>query len=249
MIVPITIAVLLVQSPQTQKTALAEAQAQVNQGDFAGAAISYQTAIKAGASNADMYYNLGTAALKSGANGVAVYALERAHRLSPGDGDISYNLARALERVQGPLASSATQPRSDAFLLKMTLRQGQWSSLGLLLAALLASLVFVALRARLSRRPVVFAQVCLVLLWLVGCAMVATTAWRWQIADRGDAVIVSEQAINAHEAPGETAPVVFALHPGHPVQVVAQSSDYNRVRLSNGLEGWVKSGVIVRVEN
>ncbi|MBN2362128.1 MAG: hypothetical protein JXR83_21935 [Deltaproteobacteria bacterium] len=226
--------------------ALGEAEALVGRGDFVGASRAYRTALDAGARNAGVLYGLGTAALKSGDVGTAVWALERASRLAPGDEDVRFNLERALERVAGELGGAARLPRPGAPLLLLTLRRWQWLTLGLLALALVSALVAVARpRWRRARRGLVLATTAA---WAAALASAIGGYGRWRLAERGDAVIVHPAAVSAREAPGPRAAVAFALEPGHRIRAIAQRDGHLRLRLNNGLEGWVESGAVAMVE-
>lgn len=242
----VTVAAPLRADAPSAAAALGEAEALVNRGDFAGAARAYRTALDSGADNAGVLYGLGTAALKSGDVGSAVWALERAARLAPGDDDVAFNLERGLERVAGDLGAAARLPRPFEKVLLLTQRGWQGLALGLaLLGLLLAIAVALRPRWRWLRRT---AGLTLAVVWAL--ALLAAAGWygRWRVAERGDAVLVASAAVSAREATGPRAPVAFVLEPGHRIRAIERRADHVRVRLNNGLEGWVERAAVAPVE-
>jgi len=245
------LALLAVASPlradaPSAAAALTEAEALVGRGDFGGAARAYRTALDAGADNAGVLYGLGTAALKSSDIGTAVWALERAVRLAPGDGDVVFNLERGLERVAGDLGAAARLSRPAERLVLLTQRGWQGLALGLaLLGLLLATAVALRPHWRWLRRT---AGSALVVIWALAAAAAAGWYGRWHVAERGDSVVVASAAVSAREAPAARAPVAFVLEPGHRIRAIERRADHLRVRLNNGLEGWVERGAVALVE-
>lgn len=234
------------QSAATAATAAAEAEALVKAGDFAGATEAYRSALEAGAVNADLLYNLGTAALKAGDVGSAVLHLERAHRLAPGDEDVTFNLTRALEHVGGPLGPTARQARQGQLLLRLPLSTWQlWTLIGFA-CALVLTLVRTLLRWHSTARTLVSAAAAAV--WLLALGLGIGTWARFGIAARGDAVVVGGAATTVYEAPDHDAPAAFVLEPGHPVRIVTGQAHFARIRLVNGLEGWIDRTRVVEVE-
>ncbi len=224
-----------------------QAEAQVARGEFGAAAETYRAAVEAGTDSADLFYNAGTAALKAGDLGQASLWLERAWRRAPDDPDIVFNLARARERVGGALGSAARLPRPGAWLLRWPTRHWQIVGLSLLTLALLLT----ALRALLGNGQALLRAL------LLGCSLPLLVAgllagWaaggRAELAGRGDAVLLGQGEVAAREAPAATAPAVFPVHPGQPLQIVERRSDFVRAQLLNGLEGWLPATRVAEVE-
>lgn len=228
-------------------SAVAEAEVLVKRGDFAAAAQAYQRAIDVGGVCASLYYNHGTAALKSDQLGPAVLSLERGLRLSPGDPDLRYNHQRALEQITGPLAPAALLPRPQAKLLRLPLRH--WQSLALSAWALaLGLLIWRLLRLVLGRRP----SARWTLVWPLAVALLAVVlslvAWqRAEIEHRGDAVMIASTPQPAHEADSAEAPVAFTVQPGMPLHIVQRQGAWLRVELLNGLQAWLPSATVSEI--
>jgi len=86
------------------------------------------------------------------------------------------------------------------------------------------------------------------LVWLIAALAAGGAAARWHVAQRGDGVLVGAGPCAALEAPDRAAPEAFALAPGHRIQVIERSAGFARVRLTNGLEGWVEQERVAPLE-
>ncbi|MFH1809205.1 MAG: SH3 domain-containing protein [Pseudomonadota bacterium] len=227
-------------------SALAEARDAVQRGDFAAAEGAYQRAIAVGGASADLLYNQGTAALKAGHIGEASLALERGQRLAPADEDIAFNLARVHERIGGPLASAAVLPRPGASVLQETTSTWQRRAI----VALGVMLLLLAGRAASVTRWVLARRLLLATALACGAAgmgLGVVALQRAELDARGDAVLVAPASQAAREAPASDAPAVFTIEPGMPLQIVDRYQGFARIRLLNGLEGWVVASTTVQL--
>src|SRR6187401_894746 len=69
---------------------------------FAEAAAAYQGIVDSGLGSPALYFNLGNALFKSGQNGRAIVAYQRAAQITPRDPDVRANLQFARNQVEGP---------------------------------------------------------------------------------------------------------------------------------------------------
>ena len=231
---------------QSYDSAVREAETLVKKGDFSRAAQAYQQAIASGARCASMYYNHGTAALKSGQIGPAVLSFERGLRLDPDDEDLQYNLQQALQQISGPLAAAALLPRPQAWMLRWSLHT--WQSLTI--ALWFMAVLFIVLRLIFMRRfNWLRGAGLLISLLLFAAALLASVLSldRQAIQSRGDAVMIAATAQAAREADADKAPVAFTLQPGQPLQIIERRGDWLRVELLNGLQAWLPQSSIAEI--
>lgn len=230
----LALSLLLLASPQD---ALKEAGERYARGDAAGAADAYETAVKQGADNAEVYFNLGTAALRAGDVGRAVWALMEARARSPWDEDVHFNLALARKENQDTLVGNEDPAWLEAMLLVPRVPLG-WFSLGLfvLCCVLLTIRGVVGPRERLRRWTGRLVWVT-VLMGLLTVVVEAT-------AGAPTAVVVAKEAV-ARNTGRKDAPEAFRVHAGLPVRPMDAPRDgLVRIRLSNGLEGFVEETAI-----
>ena len=220
-------------------------------GDYRAAVLSYEQVAALGLSSEDLYYNLGNAYYKEGALGPAIYNYERALDVDPssaGADDVRYNLDAAREAVKrrsedrligaevAPFWVRVVSPYSTSFL--------SWMFLGLYvgLFALLLTLRFVGpgfLR---------------VSLWVVFAFWIAVTgvsggllAGRVYLATRVERAVVLPDALAVHEGPDANYQTTFTVHAGLLVRIIEHDQDWVRIRLQNGLEGWVQAASVGRL--
>lgn len=203
-------------------------------GDFAAAAHAYQELLADGWESPALHVNLGNAQFRMGRRGFAAASYSRALKLDPGDADARANLdlVRSLnvDQVVGaearPLVVRALERVPDgwaiaAFALAWVVLWGGLAGRrftpagvrrGLAAAAFLAAILAVGTGAVLAGKAVA----------------------------RGTptAVIVASRAAVREDAEAALRPT-FELHEGTEVRVLEVRAGFVRVRLGNGLEGWV----------
>ena len=217
-------------------------------GDYRDAVLAYEQVAALGVVSDDLYYNLGNAYYKEGALGQAIYNYERALEIDPsgaGSDDARYNLDAAREAVKRksgdrlvgaeavPFWIRTVQPYSTSTL--------SWTFLVLytLLFALLVTLRFVTpgfLRASLWA---------LFAFWILGTLYAgALLGGRLYLTTRVERAIVLSDTLAVHEGPDANYQTTFTVHAGLLVRVTEHDQDWARVRLQNGLEGWVQVSAI-----
>ena len=220
-------------------------------GDYRAAVLSYEQVAALGVSSEDLYYNLGNAYYKEGALGPAIYNYERALDVDPssaGADDVRFNLDAAREAVKrrsedrlvgaevAPYWVRVVSPYSTSFLA--------WTFLCLYvgLFALLLALRFLGpgfLRVSLW---VVFA------FWIAGTLVSGgLLAGRVYLATRVERAVVLLDALAVHEGPDANYQTTFTVHAGLLVRITEHDQDWARIRLQNGLEGWVQVSSVGRL--
>lgn len=232
-------------APAGADPVFAEANAAFLSGDFARATALYQALLSEGTASPELETNLAAALQRQGKRGAAVLHLERALRLDPSDDDARADLAElrkgnvdrlegdadsgggeALLRVLGPLPA---RPAALAFLVLWTLAWAAWG-LRLWAQALLRKVPLGPIAAAL------FSAAALAGLVAAGGAEGERLALR-------RAVVVAPSAA-AREGPDARAASPFEVHEGTSVRVDDRQSGFARIRLGNGLSGWVEQAAI-----
>jgi len=217
-------------------------------GDYKDAVLAYEQVAALGVVSEDLYYNLGNAYYKQGALGSAIYNYERAlevKRSGPGADDARYNLEAAREvvrrRSEDRLVGAEAVPFWMRVIAPFSTGTLTWLFLSLYFAlfALLITLRFVSpgfLRVSLW-----------VLLGFLGLGTATATTLlgaRLYLVTRVERAIVLPDALAVHEGPDANYQTTFTVHAGLHVRITEHDQDWVRVRLQNGLEGWVEAKAI-----
>jgi hypothetical protein len=213
-----------------------EAESLAKKKETAAAADVYRELLKDGVDSAGLRYNLGTLALDEGKVGEAVLHLRAAHRLAPGDADVSHNLSVALEARTDRLAGDPVVEPLHALgsTLSPVVARVAFAGPLALLGLLLAALGFVEGRARRAVGLVAGATAALAVLG--GGLFIA----RKSLEGTREAVVLVDET-NALKSPEADAASSFVAHAGLSGDVMEESGDFVRVRFENGLEAWLAS--------
>jgi tetratricopeptide (TPR) repeat protein len=202
---------------------------------------AYEQVAALGVVSPDLFYNLGNAYLKASQLGPAIYNYERALDLDPSQDDVRFNLgvAREAARKKGEdrLAGVESQPFWMRLAGQVTVNWASWLFLGLYVAlfALLIALHFVQPGFLRVGMWAGFA-----FLGIAAGLAGALLGARLYLADRVEQAIVLPDVVQVKEGPDPNYQSVFGVHAGLRVRITEKEQDWVRVRLANGLEGWVR---------
>jgi tetratricopeptide (TPR) repeat protein len=214
-------------------------------GDFRGAVTAYEQLDRQGLRSAHLSYNLGNAYFRQGQLGPAIWAWERALALDPDADDARYNLERARKivarRVQDKIEGADRDPSWIRLVTELSLSTETW-----LFAALYVSF-FVALGLRVrARRAAQVSGTEPTPLWGALAAILGVTAALaaallvGRVAlDRTPFAVVLPDQLAVKEGADSNYRTTFEVHAGLRVRVLEREQGWARVRLANGLEGWV----------
>jgi tetratricopeptide (TPR) repeat protein len=210
-------------------------------GRYQEAVDAYEQVAALGVISEDLFFNLGNAYLKAGQLGPAIYNYERALELDPAQDDVHFNLqvAREAARKKGEdrLAGAESTPFWMRVAGQVTVNWASWLFLCLYvgLFALLIALHFVQpgfLRVSLVAG--------LAFLGLATAAAGTLLGARLYLAERVEQAIVLPDVVQVKEGPDPNYQSSFGVHAGLRVQMTEREQDWVRIRLANGLEGWVR---------
>lgn len=209
-------------------------------GDYAGAAAAYQELLHQGAVSADLYFNLGDAYFRKGVLGPAIWAFEKAAALDPGSEDARYNLAEARKVAARQAHDRIEGEDRDPLWIRAVTALGPSAETWLFVAVYLGffALLFVRARARDDLRPALGAGAA-----VLGAAALLAGALLLGRArlDRLPFGVVLPDAVAVKDGADDNYRTAFDVHAGLRVRLVEHDQDWVRVRLGNGLEGWVRS--------
>ena len=228
----------------TNGAQMAEANRLYESGEFPEATARLQALADAGVRDGRLYYNLGTAYLKTGDLGRAVLNFRRAQNLLPRDDDVAANLrlARAMTLDHIEIGGRET-------VASVARRIFEWSTLNeaaytaLLLWILVSALATGAMLSSRNLRRVLFvlAAIAGVLCLLV----VLSIGIRWLDDSRQPPAVIVANEVSLHSGPGHDYLTEFSLHAGADVRIIERREKWVRVAIPGGLQGWAPDDAVI----
>ena len=237
-----SIALLLMLLPMAANAATkAEADSAYVNSNYQEAIKVYESLLKQGES-AELYYNLGNAYYRTENITRAVLNYERALLLSPGDGDIRFNLQIARSKTIDKIV-----PESEMFFvtwyrsLVNIMSVDGWGRMALVSLALVIVLFLVYLfSARVWVQKVGFFGGGILLVVFVFSNFFAWQQ-RQQLLNREGAIVVAP-SVTVKSTPAQNGTDLFILHEGTKVVITDGSmKSWREIRLADGKKGWIES--------
>lgn len=212
-------------------------------GDTLGAVAAYEELESQGVVSPDLFFNLGDAYFRKGALGPAIWAFERAAALDPGDEDARYNLDQARKLVARRAHDRIEGEDRDPLWIRAVTALGPsvetWAFVGVYLGFFL--LLFMRRSVHGDLRPALGAGAA-----VLGAAALlfgALLFGRLRL-ERLPFGVVLPDVVAVKEGADPNYRTGFEIHAGLRVRLVERDQDWLRVRLGNGLEGWVHADAI-----
>ena len=210
-------------------------------GRYQEAVDAYEQVAALGVSSVDLFYNLGNSYLKAAQLGPAIFNYERALELDPSADDVRFNLAvardAARKKGEDRLAGAEAQPFWMRLAGQVTLNWSSWLFLGLYVALFLLLTVLHFVQPGFLRVGMWSGFAFLGIATALAGALLGA---RLYLADRVEQAIVLPDVVQVKEGPDPNYQSVFGVHAGLRVRVTEKEQDWVRIRLANGLEGWVR---------
>jgi hypothetical protein len=211
-------------------------------GRHAEARERYEQLVQKGHQDPALYYNLGNACFRLNLLGRAIWAYERALRLDPEHPEVRHNLALARDTVQSRVKDKVVGARRPSLAARLVgaVPVSTASVLFLILWwAFFGGLVALVLLPRGVLRAILIVGVVLAGL---ASAVLGTIYHQGVRLESGvQEAIVLEDTVPVREGPRGVAVKTFEVHAGLRVEVAAREDSWLKIRLPNGLEGWVPS--------
>jgi tetratricopeptide (TPR) repeat protein len=208
--------------------------------DFDNAIKTYEALIKEGYVSKEVYYNLGNSYYKTGNVSHALLNYERAHKLSPDDEDINFNIKIASLKVVDKM-DAVPEIFYKRWLKSIALQftTETWTIIflaGIWLMFIFLAVYVVASSASLKKSGFIFAIIFLAL--NIGVFALAQKSYSMMYVDQ-QAIIMSS-SVYVKSSPDEKGSDQFILHEGTKVDVLDEFADWKKIRIANGSIGWIK---------
>ena len=211
-----------------------------NTADYENAIILYEQTLKMGKHSADVYYNLGNANYRLNKVAESVYYFEKAMLMRPNDKDIITNSTFAnnmtIDAIEKIPVSQIDQIRNSII---ETFSFDIWTFFTVILLWIftilfLAYLFFI--RARL-KRIFFFSSLSILLLFILSFSI--TYSIDQNEKNKKFAILFSKQT-DIWSEPNQQAERLFVLHEGTKMQLLDSLEEWQKIRIANGSEGWIK---------
>ena len=229
---------------QETETTFENANSAYNAGQFEKAVMLYKEILESGRHSVELYFNLANSYYRLNQVGESIFYFEKAKQLRPKDEDINVNGAfaqnMAIDAVEVLPKSQVTQLQEKTTDL---FSQDGWAYFIILLAWLLVLFWGLYLRNKVPLIKKTFFVFTLVLgMLLIGSLSIAVI----KSANNADTTygILFDEKIDVWAEPNSRAEVLFLLHEGTKVQMLDQLQEWQKIRIANGSEGWIKNAKV-----
>lgn len=209
-------------------------------GNYLQASKDYSDLLKVGES-VELYYNLGNCYYRLGNITKSIIAYEKAHRLSPSDRDVNFNLEFVREKTIDKIERQEKNFFSAGYMMLQNLMDmDAWARLSIVafFACLGMAMLFLLGRDEWMRKLGFYVALLSVFVF------VFSTLFAWQQKhnfDARDRAVVVAPSASVKLTPSDSSADAVVVHEGTAVQIVDRTmSDWYSVKLDDGKEGWLK---------
>lgn len=241
-IISLSIVVLfipLIMLADSAKTLFEIANDHYNKGEYEQSIALYDSLISNNLESADLYYNMGNAWYKLEEMPKAIFYFEKAKKIDPNNADIAYNLELANTKIADRIEIV------PEFFLKTwwktmldTFNEAQWMlvNIGMFLVFLLFTIYFfISKKAAIKKFSFTLA-----LLFLLLSLVSGLIGYRsYKIKTNHNTAIIFTPTVNIKSAPDDNSSTIFILHQGTKVTLMEETTQWQKVKIANGSEGWL----------
>ena len=213
-------------------------------GNYLQASKDYSDLLKVGES-VELYYNLGNCYYRLGNITKSIIAYEKAHRLSPSDRDVTFNLEFVREKTIDKIERQEKNFFSAGYtMLQNLMDMDAWARLSIVafFACLGMAMLFLLGRDEWMRKLGFYVALLSVFVF------VFSTLFAWQQKhnfDARDRAVVVAPSASVKLTPSDSSADAVVVHEGTAVQIVDRTmSDWYSVKLDDGKEGWLKRNTL-----
>ena len=213
-------------------------------GNYLQASKDYSDLLKVGES-VELYYNLGNCYYRLGNITKSIIAYEKAHRLSPSDRDVTFNLEFVREKTIDKIERQEKNFFSAGYtMLQNLMDMDAWARLSIVafFACLGMAMLFLLGRDEWMRKLGFYVALLSVFVF------VFSTLFAWQQKhnfDARDRAVVVAPSASVKQTPSDSSADAVVVHEGTAVQIVDRTmSDWYSVKLDDGKEGWLKRNTL-----
>ncbi len=215
-----------------------------NAGQFENAVLLYKEILASGEHSAALYYNMANCYYRLNNVAESIFFYEKAKQLNPQDDDININSAfaqnMAIDAVEVLPKSQISKFQQG--LVGLFSQQG-WAIFSVLLAWLLAIFWGFYSKNKIPLAKRIYFVITIVSgLFLISSISIAVIKSK-NTAETTYGILFNKK-IEVWAEPNSRAEVLFLLHEGTKVQMLDALQEWQKIRIANGSEGWIKEGEV-----
>jgi len=208
---------------------------------------AYNQLLKSDEVSANVYFNLGNAYYKDGDIASALLYFEKAHKLSPGDDDINFNIrfanARTTDKIDEAPEFFLSKWWRGVVLAIAADTLGVIAVIFFLIGSGLLILYFFSISGSVKKASFFSALIS----FFLGIVAIFIGGSQVSYFNGNKQGIVFTSSVNVKGSPADQATTVFVLHDGTKVNVLGNANGWLRIKLANGNEGWLKPSDIKEI--
>ncbi|MBE9667287.1 hypothetical protein IRJ18_13025 [Mucilaginibacter boryungensis] len=215
--------------------------------NYKGALAAYQQVLSSGYQSAALYFNMGNASFKTDDIPSAIWYYEKAHKLSPGDDDINFNIRfanlKTADRIDEAPEFFLTKWWHN-FILMFSLSTLSVLSIAFILLGFLLLTGYLFTSSVTLKKASFYTSMGLFVLGLITILMGNRQAAYF---DSHKQAIIFSGSVTVKSTPATAAKTLFLLHAGTKVDVMETNAGHVKIKLANGSEGWISAGDVKEI--
>lgn len=209
-----------------------------NDGQYELAIEAYDSLLSINVESANIYYNLGNSYFKNSDIPHAILYFEKAKKLEPNNDDIIYNLELANTRIADKIETVPEFFLKTAYLkVRNTFNEKQWTIINVVFFLIFLVLIIIFFTTNNKRK--LWFSLSIVFLSITFISGFIGFDSNKEIRTHNSAIIFTP-TIDIKSAPDQKSNTIFILHQGTKVFLLERSFKWQKVRIANGSEGWLK---------
>ena len=220
-----------------------------NEGAYQKAISFYEQTLKMGQHSAALYYNLGNAYYRLNKVAESIYYFEKAKQLDSQDEDIKINSAFAqnmtIDAIENLPESQIAQLQKWIFeIFSFSI----WSYLTVAFLWIFAGLFigYLFFKSVSLKRNFFFSAIGIFFLF-IGSFFITFSIDK-RLKNTHYAILFSNK-IDIWSEPNQQGELLFTLHRGTKIQVLDVLEDWQKIRIANGSEGWIRNVSLRKLED
>jgi tetratricopeptide (TPR) repeat protein len=217
-------------------------------GKYEQAISKYESVLKNNEHSAELYFNLGNCYYKMNKVAPAIYNYEKALTLNPDDSEIANNIKFAqklqIDEIKEIPQVGFSKMIHD-FISVFHYNTWAWISVGLAALFLLLFIGYYFSQITLYKRVLFVGMIVLILLQLISVSAAISVKKAY---DNEKPAIVFAEIVAVKSEPQKASATAFMLHEGTKVFVLEAMSNWKKIQLTDGTEGWIDKSAIKEVK-